>query len=100
MGFGITIEKIKDKDALHYYLVSTNDFGGCICYILIDADHQQVTFFNTNLFDIPIDQASLHDPGYFKNISGIDKSISNLVIIQAYKAIKKNSFPQHLGVFY
>lgn len=97
MGFGIKIEKTKKVGALYYYTVTINDFDGCVCYILIDAEHKQITFFNTNLFDAPIKSVSLEDPGYFKDIAGIDKSVSNLVIIQAYKAIKAKSFPQHLG---
>lgn len=100
MGFGIKIEKIKDENALHYYIVTTNDFGGCTCYILIDAKYKQITFFDTASFRVPIETVSLEEPGYFKDVLNINKSVSNLVIVQAYKAVHAKSFPQSLSLYY
>jgi hypothetical protein len=99
MAIYVDIKKFAYENGSYYYVVTTNDFGGCTCYILIDASNKLLTFFNTDLFTNPLEIVSLEEPGYFKDVPGINKSVSNLVIVQAYKAINAQSFPQNIGFY-
>ena len=94
----ISIKKFSEKESIYYYKVTSERFENYIFYIGIDPKENRILFFESNDFKRkPIGIIDFKKPNHLIDIPGIDKSISNLTAIQAYKAIQKKDFPNDIS---
>ncbi|HEV2600957.1 MAG TPA: hypothetical protein VGT41_01535 [Candidatus Babeliales bacterium] len=99
MGKYVGIKKYLEKNNMYYYIVSTYDFGEVNFYIRIDPISKTLDFFETS----DTTQEAMYTIDFNNPDSAIEpkKSSINLravpyVILQTYKAVKSNDFPEYL----
>lgn len=92
MGIYIEIKKMSEKNNIYRYKVSTGHFNGLEFYIDIDVLKKQVSFYSLLSFSDSIAKIGFEEPDHFKKIPNIDLTISNRVLIQAFKAIEEMNF--------
>lgn len=97
MGVYIKIEKILDKEKIYYYRVSKNDWGDQEFYISINPAQKLIAFYSSANFVNPIKTIDFTNPNSSVEISSIRPEIVWRVLVQAYKAMEKNEFPQYLS---
>ncbi len=96
MAIHIEIIKIKEKDGIHYYNASTNDFGGENFYFSIDSTNRNMTLFKTNDFIDPIRSINF-EKNEKLTTEGINDTILGFVFYKAYKAFKNKNFTQDIS---
>ena len=91
------IKKNEDKE-IYYYSVSTLRYGPHEFFIGIYPKKNEVLFFDKENLYVPIGLITFENRDNLIEISGIHRGVSNMVAIQAYKAILKNEFPESLSI--
>lgn len=89
----LLFKKHSTKDVVIYYYVEDLS-GKKQFYIGIDPIKKQLSYYISDNFNDPLGVVDLSDPSKpFGLIPGLDLSITNIVGLKAYLAIKKNEFP-------
>lgn len=94
----IEIIKNKENKGIYYYYVSTLRYGLYEFFIGIDPKKNRLLFFDKTNFDTPIGIITFVGVDNLVEINGIHKGISNMVAVQAYKAIMENEYPESLSL--
>ena len=101
MGICIEIKKINTLNDVHFYTVSSSDFGGALFIISIHKATGKLNFYLNNQTKCPILTYCLQlkcwlhgDP---QTTFAINNKILPYVILQVQKALMKNLFPEHIG---
>lgn len=96
MGIYIKIDKVIAVDNVYYYKVKTDLSGKLVFYIGIDAINKTISFYWNDDFKDSIAIIALTKKEEVLNIPIISPAVYLRVILQAYRAIEKNEFPQCL----
>lgn len=86
---GIIINKIKQDNNQHYYLVEPIRFKGTKFYILIDAEIKYLFYFIDNEFNNCIGRINFNESTNIPQMPWVDKGDALIAAAQAYKALQK-----------
>jgi len=97
MAFYIEIEKLFEREGVHYYHALTKDAGGAEFYISIDPLKKYITFYLAADCNTPLKIVDFSDLGSSIEVPGIEFAIVRRVLSCAHRAMKQNEFPQDLS---
>lgn len=90
----IDMVKIKIKDSIHYYFVTTDKQGLFEFYIGIDPNNLKVLYFIAEPLDKPIAIQDFNIDEPLVHVPGLPFGITLYVSMRALKLMRNNTFPE------
>jgi hypothetical protein len=97
MAIYIEIKKISEKNFIHYYKISTSMFKTPDFYLAIEPLKNRALFYLSTSFVDPIKIVEFSHENSDLEVPGFEQAVTGRVLLQVYRAMQKNEFPEYLS---